>query len=225
MLRSHLLQINLEMVLQGGFRLVVALMVLVAELGFGSRLEDMLKAVVDGSDKEDGADEREYEEGEAIDDGDEVEHNRSTNSTNESRYSNCSIGSNRYHFFAIFSSNVNGVSGIPSFEFKLPLAVCKAFDFSFSYLVKISRASWVQSIFESSGFWSSSSNKVSAARAWIWVRGKGATPIGKPRNAIFGLCSVLENGTKYRRSGKTPYEVLYKIDISGGGGMEGGIEG
>jgi hypothetical protein len=96
----------------------------------------------------------------------EVEDSRPTNSTNESRQSNCSIGSNRlgyhWHFFAIFFSNDKGVSEISSSKFKLPLAVRKALNFNFSYLVKISKDSWVPSIFELSGSWSSSSNKASA---------------------------------------------------------------
>lgn len=129
---------NLEMALvDGGFRPIV----FVVELWFRSRLEEVLDDKAEDPGKEY---ERKEEEEEAVDEDDEDEgfvDNRLTNSTNESRYSNCSIGSNRYHFFAILSSNVNGLSGISSFKFKLPPVVCRTFDFSFSYLVEISKDS------------------------------------------------------------------------------------
>jgi len=131
---------NLEMALvDGGFRLIL----LVVELWSRSRLEEVLDDKAEDPGKEYQREE-EAEEKEAVDEDDEdeeFEDNRLTNSTNESRYSNCSIGSNRYHFFAILSSNVNGVSGISSFKSKLPPVICRTFNFSFSYLVKISKDS------------------------------------------------------------------------------------
>jgi hypothetical protein len=83
-------------------------------VGFGI-LEDMLDGKGEGPAKEGEVEKRDGEEREAEDedgnsDNEEViKDSRWTSSTNKSRYS---IGSNRYHFFAIFSSNENGVSEI-----------------------------------------------------------------------------------------------------------------
>ena len=74
-----------------GFRPIVV----AKKIGFGSRFEEVVGSTVGDKEDEAGheADESEREEEEAAEEEDDekVEESLSTKSTNESRYSNCSI--------------------------------------------------------------------------------------------------------------------------------------